>query len=414
MKIKVSRSGFLFSMNFFVLGFLGTAIGVLIPDLKIAYGINNEQAGLLFVCWSTGSFAGAYLGGWIYNHGRERAIFAASSLGCIGLIAMVSGAASSIIFGAAIFLLSILSSVLFTAGHAAVTRTAVNGKASKLSLMDFFVSSGNLATPLIAAVLPLVMTQMLVWKAVFLIASLPFICVLVALHAPLGPNSREMGSEKEAEKIRTVGYFGLLSQPIFLGFLAVSILLHAAEWAHSVWFVSYAQSALSLSVEDARAILGLFLGGMALSRLLCSRILHKFDSRMVLIAFAVAAAVCACAMLGRNGAASLAAINFAMGFFFGVSFPVLLGLTMELSPSESSRLSGLGLMGGTLGAQGLAYTVGALADHTSLGDAYRLVPLVMSIFALSVVVFVMAYPRARVNRLRIHHAAVPEEGGICR
>jgi fucose permease len=396
MKTLLTRRVRLLALNFFVLGFLSTLVGVIIPNLKADFAVTNEQAGLSFVCWSSGSFCGAYLGGWLFSPKRERALFLLCSALAIVMLLALSVVPNMTAFNSWVFVLSLTGSVLFTTGHASAAESALHCKASTLSLMDFFVSVGNFSTPFLAGALPLVSSDPAIWKLIFPIAALPFVAIFVLAlrRRPEVPASAE-GVVQPSAPTR---YARLLRQPIFAMFFVVSMLLHAAEWAHSVWFVSYASEVVGLSVPEAQRVLGFFLSGMAVSRLVCGALLRRFDAKVMVGLFVVCAAGFSMLIPVAHEMLALAALNFGLGFFFGVAFPILLGLTMELTPAHSSLLSGLGLMGGTIGAQGLAYLIGAVADQASLAQAYRFVPAAMVAFAGSVLAFMRMYPRAHNER----------------
>jgi fucose permease len=386
----------LLSLNFFVLGFLSTLVGVVIPNLKAEFGITNEQAGLSFVCWSSGSFCGAYLGGWLFTPRRERTLFLVCSTLALAMLLLLAVVPSMLCFNAWVFALSLTASVLFTTGHASAAEAATHSKASTLSLMDFFVSVGNFSTPFVAGALPWLSPDPAAWKLIFGVAALPFVAILLLAYAQRAP-ARE--SDAHLVQPSPPGRYGqLLRQPIFAAFFIVSMLLHAAEWAHSVWFVSYASEVVGLTVPDAQRVLGFFLAGMAASRLACGVLLRRFETRGMVSVFVAFAALMALLIPSQQSMVALSLLNFGLGFFFGVAFPILLGLSMELAPRQSSLLSGLGLMGGTIGAQGLAYLIGVVADQASLAQAYRFVPAAMVAFAASVLVFTCAYSRAHRRR----------------
>lgn len=378
-------------IGFFVFGLLSTVIGVTIPNIKQEFNVSNEQAGLLFVYWSAGTLIGAYIGGKVYHVGRARFLFSSTSAASIVCLLLLYGEKDLALYKLYIFVLALSGSVFFTAGHATAAHARTDSKASTLSFMDFLVSLGNLSTPFL--VNSFISSDGWVrddWRFIFVVATALLVVVTVLV---LRGNLDAPDSVKDAPASK-IDYFSVITNPVFLVFMLASLFLHATEWGHSVWFVTYANEIVGFSPEVARETFSLFLIGMASSRLLTSwltRMLQPTTLMAILVSIGVVAAV---SISDYQDLYALRVLNFAFGFGLGALFPLLLGLSMDRAPAQAQLLSGIGMMGGTIGAKSASYFIGLFADYSSLGESYRFVSGAMIALLLCVLAFVYFYSKA--------------------
>jgi MFS family permease len=170
-----------------------------------------------------------------------------------------------------------------------------------------------------------------------------------------------------------------------------SLFLHATEWGHNVWFVTYASEVVHLSPAEAREILGMFLVGMACSRLLGGSLLRVVRPTTLMAVLVSVAAVAALSIADHRSYYALRLLNFAFGLGLGALFPLLLGLSMDRAPGQAQLLSGMGLMAGTVGAKSASYLMGVFADRTSLARTYGYVSVTMVALVVCVMLFLLLY-----------------------
>ncbi|MDC0748978.1 MFS transporter [Polyangium mundeleinium] len=380
-------------IGFFVFGLLSTIIGVTIPNVKQEFGITNEASGMVFVCWSCGVLVGAYLGGKAFYVASARTLLIVTSLSSIACLLLLYGERELPFYRLYIFALSLSGSVFFTAGHATAAKASRGNKVSTLSFMDFSFSMGSLSTPLLVnRFAPSGAQAIGNWRLVFLVAAALLVVVLVlAARRPEGPRP---DPTKAAARVGS-DYLSVLRSPIALAFMMGCLFLQATEWGHCVWFVTYAHEAIGLSTEQAREAFSLFLVGMASSRLLMSWLSWIFRSTTLMAILVSIATVAAASVVDHQSYSALCTLNFMFGFGLGALFPLMLGLSMELAPTKSSMLSGIGLMAGTLGAQGLSYSMGLFADHASLAASYRHIVWAVAALLLCMLAFLSLHIRRR-------------------
>ncbi|WP_433937110.1 sugar MFS transporter [Sorangium cellulosum] len=407
LQLKDRKSGILIlCIGFFVFGLLSTVIGVTIPNIKQEFDISNEQAGLIFVYWSVGTLLGSYIGGRVYHAARTKTLFTATAITSIVCLVLLYGEQDLLRYKLYIFLVSLSGSVFFTAGHATAAHVSISNRASTLSFMDFAVSLGNLSTPFLVNYL--VSSDGWVrndWRLVFVIAT-ALLVVVVGLSLTTNLDALDAVRSTAAGRI---DHLSALAHPMVLVLMMASLFLHATEWGHSVWFVTYAHEVVGLSPEQARETFSLFLIGMAASRLLASWLTWLFRPMTLMAALIAIATVAAVSISDYQDYYALRVLNFMFGFGIGALFPLLLGLSMDRAPAQAQLLSSAGLMAGTLGAKGASYTIGLFADQSSLGESYRYVSWTTIALLGSVLTFLSFY--SKFPKLKAAAAALVPAGG---
>ncbi|WP_437961045.1 MFS transporter [Sorangium sp. So ce119] len=407
LQLKDRKSGILIlCIGFFVFGLLSTVIGVTIPNIKQEFDISNEQAGLIFVYWSVGTLLGSYIGGRVYHAARTKTLFTATAVTSIVCLVLLYGEQDLLRYKLYIFLVSLSGSVFFTAGHATAAHVSISNRASTLSFMDFAVSLGNLSTPFLVNYL--VSSDGWVrndWRLVFVVAT-ALLVVVVGLSLTTNLDALDAVRSTAAGKI---DHLSVLAHPMVLVLMMASLFLHATEWGHSVWFVTYAHEIVGLSPEEARETFSLFLIGMASSRLLASWLTWLFRPMTLMAALIAIATVAAVSISGYQDYYALRVLNFMFGFGIGALFPLLLGLSMDRAPAQAQLLSSAGLMAGTLGAKGASYTIGLFADQSSLGESYRYVSWATIALLGSVLTFLSFY--SKFPKIKAAAAALVPAGG---
>ncbi|AGC47133.1 major facilitator family transporter [Myxococcus stipitatus DSM 14675] len=367
---------FLLCVGFFVFGLLGTVTGVTLPNLKQEFGVTNESAGVVFVYWSVGVLVGAFIGGKVFYLAQARTLFIATSLASLVCLLLLYREREFLTYKLLIFALSLSGSLFFTAGHATAARVGRDNKVSILSFMDFLFSLGSVSTPLLVNAFTSPGRWLGGgWRLVFLVAA-GLLVVAMALATRLSAHAGAPPPERTSER-SGAGYLSLLSDPLFLCFMFASLFLHATEWGHGVWFVTYASEVVGLPPAQAREAFSFFLIGMAASRLLGSWLIWNLKSSTLMALLISSATVAAISLLDYRSYHALCILNFMFGLGLGALFPLLLGLSMERAPAQSAMLSGIGLMAGTLGAKSISYVIGLLADQSSLAESYRSVSWTM-------------------------------------
>lgn len=356
--------------GFFVFGLLSTVIGVALPNIKQEFQLSNQQAGLVFVCWSLGTLIGSYAGGKAFRMARVRALLSATSLIAAICLLFLYGERQPALFRLHVFIVALAASLFLSVGHATAAHVTGHRRVATLSLMDFCVSVGNLTTPLLV--------NYLVsrsgadpgqWRLVFVVSAVLLVGVVVLV---LGSDLRSYRPD-DVRPVPAGSYRAALAVPMFLMFTLASLFVHATEWGHTVWFVTYASEIVHLPPAEARETFSLFLVGMAVSRLLGVSLVRVVRPTTLMAVLVAMAAVAALSIAGHHNYHALRLLNFVFGLGLGALFPLLLGLSMDRAPGQAQLLSGIGLMAGTVGAKSTSYLMGVFADRSSLGQTYTFV-----------------------------------------
>jgi sterol desaturase/sphingolipid hydroxylase (fatty acid hydroxylase superfamily)/fucose permease len=384
--------------GFFVFGLLSTVIGVALPNIKQEFHLSNQEAGLVFVCWSLGTLVGSYVGGKVFHPARIRALFSATAMIAVTSLLFLYDEHHPALFKLHVFIVALAGAVFLSVGHATAAHVSARQRASTLSFMDFCVSMGNLATPLLVNYLLSARGAADdAWRMVFVVSAVLLVGVAALALACDLRLSREHGAAAGAvgdhRAGRAIGYRAVATTPVFLVFMFASLFLHATEWGHSVWFVTYASEVVHLSPAEAREVFSLFLVGMACSRLLGGSLMRVVRPASLMAVLASLAAVAALSIPDHHSYYALRLLNFAFGFGLGALFPLFLGLSMDRAPGQAQLLSGIGLMAGTVGAKSMSFLMGMFADRSSLGETYGYVSTTMLALVGCVMMFLVLYSK---------------------
>lgn len=190
---------------------------------------------------------------------------------------------------------------------------------------------------------------------------------------------------------------------------AMLVCMTAAEWCGTSWGATFVQDAARVPADTAIALMGGHYAGVVAGRVAGSALARRFEpARLIVVALAVA--VAGFALLWP---ASVAAQAFAglclLGVGLGNLFPMGLSVVLSLAPERAGLASGRAVMLASAAVLLAPFSVGALADATSLAAALVVVPVMLAAAgaALTVVLRTAAGSRSREEDLRPPHPATP-------
>ena len=360
----------------FVLTGLGTAmLGPLLPLLARKWHLLDSQSGLLLLAQFCGSFLGGAMMNWRLKRGLLLGV-AASATGLAGFaVAPGLGIACAFLFVAGFGLGHSITAVNILAGQ----RFAAKGRASALSLLNFFWSFGAMLAPLLAGWLtPRFVLPHLLLGFAGLFAACGF-----GLIFEMRGGIDDVRAQGELQS-RPSG----LSGSVLLFFMAMLFLYGGLETCLSGWLTTYAlrygDRTLLISEYTTMLLWMSLTAGRAISAALLRRLRERLVWRVALVASVLLTAALAMA----HSAVGIAAATILLGLSLSPWFPVTFSLLMGERPR--ARQAGLVIAVSGLGAAALSWLMGVISTRSGSLERALLVPFFAALILLG-----MSFARRR-------------------
>jgi FHS family glucose/mannose:H+ symporter-like MFS transporter len=236
----------------------------------------------------------------------------------------------------------------------------------------------------------------------YVISALSAISFCVWLGTPLD----ESAASGEGKKTGLAEVFSLMRMPMVLVFLVCAWIYVMVEQSISTWLPTFNRDVFGLSASIGSALLAVYFGSLAISRLIFGALCRRFSSFVLQeVYLAVAFCLTLTVLLKTHEGTPPAITSWAnvpplvvafclVGFFIGPIYPTLNSMVLQrLAKPLHSSMTGLiiifSALGGTSGSQLLGY----LSQHYSTHEAFHfpLIPIAL----LAVLLFAF---RALCNR----------------
>ncbi len=358
-------------VGFFLLGMVFILWGIVLPDMSKTLQMNDVVSGAFFTLISMGSILGAFIGGKYIQKFDFLSLFSGLSAAMALLLCGLASVQHWLWLLAGAFIMGMLSSCLFTIGHTLIARLHVNRRSTMMGLMDFMFSLGTLAAPFYISALYLMENDWR-WPLRFLAVAVAVLAVYTFYAAKQG---KKLAPPKSPQHNKSLSYGDVIKQPVFL-FLSLAALGYGAvEFGNGNWFVSYAQEGRGFSGEDARMVFAFFTAGMVVSRLGFSILLRWFTTHRLMVVLATIMAVGAFTIKLASEPQLMSVGNFLVGLGLGGLFPLMLSSAMDIDSDKGPLLSGICVIGSSIGVQTASFGTGLWASFAPLTVAFWMIPI---------------------------------------
>ena len=219
------------------------------------------------------------------------------------------------------------------------------------------------------------------WRAGSLLV-LGAIAIVVALAAPGlfdGPPPRKAADDVPAAVL----------PPVFWRWWSLIVLVVGVEFCMAFWATDFLREEAGVGRGPASAALGLFVGGMAMGRLIGGRLAVARDPRRLLLgALALTAAGFALFWSTGTPMASMAGL-VVTGLGVATLFPLALSLAMASAPGASHRASARASLAGGVAVLLAPYALATLADAIGVRSGFL---IVLALLAAAVAITAPAAP----------------------
>lgn len=358
-------------IGFFLLGMVFILWGIMLPDLAKSLVMSELVSGAFFTLISIGAITGAFVGGKYIQKFDFMSLFAGLSLSVALLLLFMSSVNHWrwLLLGA--FLLGFICSSLFTIGHTMIARLHAERRSTMMGLMDFMFSLGTLAAPFYISALYLIEHDWrwpLRWLALAIIG-------LAAYAWYAARRGKKFNLPAEPQHRKSLSYGEVIKRPIFFFLALAAIGYGAVEFGNANWFVSYAQQGRGFSGEEARMTFAFFTAGMVISRLGFSSLLRWMSPHRLMIVLAGIMAIGAFTIKFAIEPQLMSLGNLLVGLGLGGLFPLMLSSAMDIDSDKGPILSGICVIGSSVGVQLASFGTGFWASFASLNTAFWTIPI---------------------------------------
>jgi fucose permease len=345
--------------SFVLLGWAGLLIPSLFRSVKTDFDLTDGSVGLFYLVNAIFYAIGSFGGGLVTERiGRRPVLSTAAVLLGVGLALEAVAPTWTVFLVAAIP--AGLGAGIVDGGMNGLILDLFRGRpGGALNLLHLGFSVG-------AATAPIVIGQLVGagadWRAIILATAVWAVVIGILLglhHMPSGRHDRT-ATASATRPFARVSVLPLVALALAIGFYVSS------EIGVSSWLVRFLDSATN---DVATAALGLFWAGLALSRLLASRIADRFPPVAFAgtCAFAAGVAlVCAVAVPALPASIALFVLS---GFFFGPVYPMIMAIAGALYPNRIAAVTGS--LAGSAVVGGIIYPplMGLISDEAGIAVA---------------------------------------------
>lgn len=344
----VRRQTAAYFVAFAVHGMIVTALGPSLPHLATHVGREVDELSILFAARSAGTFAGALLGGYLYDHYPGHRLSALVLLVLAGLLLVFPQAPLLALLAAVLLFVGLGEGVIGVGTNAMLTWVHGINSGPYLNGLHFFFGAGAFLAPLLLA-LSLHVSGYIAWGyAVLALALLPLAAWLLRLPSPLlQGGAAETNGQARGDNLL------LFSFALFLA------LYVGAEIGFGGWVYSYAL-ARDLADEMGVALLNsAFWGAFTLGRLVSIPLAARWRPSHILQGHLLLALLSVGLLLAFEQKAAAWAATIGLGLALAPIFPTtvaLAGKRLHLSGRVTAWL----FVGASSGAMVLPWLLGRI------------------------------------------------------
>jgi FHS family glucose/mannose:H+ symporter-like MFS transporter len=377
---KPTKGTFFAHIDFVITGVVMTLLGPMLPILSARWGLNDTEAGNLFLAQYVSSIAGMLSSGVLVRRfGYRLTLIAGAILMAVG-IAMLA-AAGHLLGVTAICVYGAGFGITTPACNLFVSDAAPEKRASVLSLLNSSWGVGAMSSPVIIAAVQRVHQT----TAFFYILATSLALLTLSLSAV----------RFAADAIRHVNQpAGDSLVPLNKKFLvlvgAIFFIYVGTETAVGGWVASYAQRVAPGSASLWAMTPAFFYGAMLGGRTLAPFLLRSIQPVRVATAGSAIALLGIVVLLGSNSSATILVGTSLAGLGLSALFPIKISLLPGWFADRVTRIGGFIFASGNLGGGAIPWLVGVISTRFSNLRAGFVVPL---LGAASLLAFYFAQSR---------------------
>ncbi|MBN1312426.1 MAG: MFS transporter [Anaerolineae bacterium] len=340
--------------------------GPITPYLKNELGLSYTVSSFHFSAFALG-IIGAGLAGHrvIRKTGRWHALWIGAFGMSAGALLLVAGR-SPILTISASFVMGLVGSLILT-----IIPSVLADQHGELRAVA--ISEANVVSSILSTIAPLLVgwfaPTVLGWRAALATAALSTLIMRFAFSgASLSATHTPADTGQTQHRLPAVFWF----------YWAALVLAVSVEFCMVFWSADYLETGLGMPKAGAAQAVSLFLIGMILGRLVCSRLERRFGSYLVITGSLIIAA--AGFLVYWTATASLSGIVglFVTGLGIASLYPLVLSLAIGSAKEATVQASAFASLASGTAILALPLVLGRLADAVGIRQAYAIIIVLLA------------------------------------
>jgi MFS family permease len=360
--------------------YLQAAPGLVVVHLRAEFGLSYAVGGMHVAAFAAGSMVAGGISARLERAlGRRRLFWSAAVVMGTGAAGLTAGRVAAVTIGA-VLVMGVGGGLLLATVQAALADHHGERRAVALAEANVAASVAYLA---LAGALTLSAALHAGWR----------VALLVALVIPplAWWTNRTLAIEApppaDVVRGRLPGVFWIATAVLFC--------VTAAEWCVTAWGSTFVADATGVSTDVAVGLMTGYFGGVVVGRTLGSRLARRREPALLLaLALAVTAAGFAVFWPATHPGQALVGLSL-LGLGLGNLFPMSVAVAVALAPGRAALASSRAVAVTSLAVLLAPFTVGTLADATSLRAALGIVPVALVLAAVGLALARRARPPVR-------------------
>jgi len=346
--------------SFILVGWTSLFVPSLLRILQGDFGRSDAEFGLVYLVSALLFASGALSSGLIAGHVGRRVVNATAALLTAGGMALEAAAPSWPVFLVGAGLAGAGCGSIVAIGSSVIMDLSASGSGTGLNRLHLFYSVGALAAPVTISGLGNLGIE---WRMIAVATGLAGLALAEPLSrvgaVPPRPRTPVAPTTAEGEAATLTGL------RLALAGLGIAIACYvAAESGVSSWLVGFLAEE---PMTTATLALSLFWTGMAVGRVVASRVADRFDPVRFTASCAWAGGIAILAAVGLASGPVRISLFLAAGFAFGPVYPMIMAVAGSLFPHRAAAVAGIVTSAGVVGSITYPPLMGLIAGVAGLG-----------------------------------------------
>lgn len=328
-------------------------LGSVAPGLKEKFSLDPVAFGTLFSILPFGILAGSLLFGPFADRYGFKMIFILSGMAMFAGFQGIAYASSLVILYICVFLFGLGGGTINGSSNAVVSDISGTNKGANLSLLGVFFAIGALGMPFILGFLE----KKYPYDAI--VASVGYL----ALFGSLLFSATRFPVAKQVQGVSMSKLSSLLTDS-FLVLVGFFLFCQASfEAIINNWTTTYLLEKIPVTMSQALYALSLYVGGMAVTRIILGKVLRQISSRVVLL-LSIALLVVGAMVLQFSSEFVFSASGLVLiGAGLAAGFPVTLSFVGDRYASVSGTAFSIVISISLIGSMIINYAMGLIAER---------------------------------------------------
>lgn len=366
--LENKSNGILVCLTVFLFATAYSIYGILMPDMKEAYGLTVSQSGLIGQFQYIGELCALVFAGFVIEKFHKRRLL---NVLLFLFCALLAGLSVGLGFRAVVVLfmgMGMCAGVVNLTSSCLMAESYPDGRGKALNIMHGVFGAGSMAGPLLPALLA---GEWYVTYRLLAVVILLYAVLLACFIMFTGHNRGQRAKSKVQKDIRDSGvdsgrknYLSLLRDKRICALFLLLVLCNGQQCGFAMWIPSFLREEGVNQLVCISLTVSLYNVGNAASRLLFPVMVRKIRENILLTGGTLSGAVVLA--LGTLTAHPwvMVAAGALTGFLTGIVMPTLLGRACDLYPDRNGEVTTLMCMACSLGAIVIPWLCGRLMELT--------------------------------------------------